>query len=127
MKGKRLKLVAAGFAIIGGIICLSNNWWNTKSSEFSLDEYQSCVEKFSSQIVVGAVETEKEAIKIAEKIWTNTYGESVRFKKPYKVFYDADSDVWLVQGSLPFYMSGGIPHILIEKSKGKVLAVWHDK
>ena len=108
-------------------ILVINHWYKVKVGEFSLRDYQTYIEQFPSDIIVGAVETENEAITIAEDIWTDVYGKNVQFKKPYKVFYDADSEVWLVQGSLPFYQNGGVPYILIEKESGRVLAVWHDK
>jgi len=43
------------------------------------------------------------------------------------VLFDEESETWLVHGTLPKNTIGGVPYILIQKSDGKVLAVWHTK
>ena len=55
------------------------------------------------------------------------YGESVKNKKPYNVSFDEQNQVWMIQGTLPKNWDGGVPHILIQKSDGRILAIWHDK
>ena len=45
-------------------------------------------------------------------------------KKPYVVSYDDVNEVFHVHGTS---WKGNVPHILIRKADGKVLAVWHTK
>lgn len=77
---------------------------------------------------MGKTENAQQAKKKAEKVWVDIYGDNVsKEKSPYTVSYDEESETWLVTGSLPRYIVGGVPHIIIQENDGKVLAVWHDK
>ncbi|MDR0286375.1 MAG: YbbC/YhhH family protein [Clostridiales bacterium] len=83
---------------------------------------------FSSDRVVGTTENVQQAKEKAESVWIEIYGKEKKRNKPYEVFYDEYEEVWLVMGTLPpKYSAGGVPYILIKKSDGKVLAVWHDR
>lgn len=119
--------------IIGGgiyMILLKNE----KVGTFELTDYTDKINYYVNYFPVEKVpelldpiDSYKEAKEKAEFVWEKIYGESVKKKKPYGVLFDDKNQVWLVQGTLPKNRVGGIPHILLQKSDGKVLAVWYDK
>ena len=94
---------------------------------FRLTDYSDFIAEFPSEKVLGAIDSLQKAKEEAEIIWLEVYGDSVKDMKPYIVSYDGESQVWLVQGTLKKNQDGGVPCILIQKSDGKVLAVWHGK
>ena len=94
---------------------------------FKSSDYQYYIDNFPSEENVGSIIDAKDAIKKSEIIWIKLYGENIKKEKPFKVFYDAKSEIWLVQGTLRSNMMGGVANILIDNDTGKVLAVWHDK
>lgn len=102
-----------------------------KVGTFKLTDYNCFIEEFPSEKVLGSVDSAQLAKEKAEVIWIETYGESIKEKKPYEVSFDEENDVWLITGSMPKNLfgniKGGVPYILIQKADGKVLAVWHDK
>ncbi len=71
----------------------------------------------------GYVPNARTAIKIAEAIWLPIYGAGIYGKKPFVA--KLNNDVWVVQGSLPVQMVGGVPVAEISKKTGKVLRVSH--
>ncbi len=117
------------FLIVGGVVYMAFfNKPDDKVNEFSLSEYNNYIENFSSDKILGKIDNEKIAKEKAESVWIDLYGEQIkREKKPYIVSFDPNNEVWLVTGSLPKNMLGGVPYIIIQKHDGKVLAVWHDK
>ena len=76
---------------------------------------------------MGSIFDSKELLKKVESIWIKKFGERVKAEKPYQVFYDEQNGVWLVQGTLPADMMGGVANIIVENNTGKVLALWHEK
>lgn len=95
---------------------------------FQYDDYKDRnLIDFPSARFLGPIPNAETAMAQAETIWTEIYGEQVKSKKPYQVFYDEEADVWLVTGTLPDGFNGGVPYIMIRKSDGEVLAIWHDK
>ncbi len=94
---------------------------------FEVSEYQYYMENFSSEETLGVISDEKDLLKKVEVIWIDKYGEHIKNEKPYQLFYDEKNDVWLVQGTMPYNVMGGVANILVENDTGKVLAVWHDK
>lgn len=92
-----------------------------------LSEYQYFIDNFSSDEILGIVDTSKDAVEKTEKIWEKIYGKSVKDKKSYQVSYAPKNEVWLVQGTLTFNKDGGVPCLIIERKTGKVLALWHGK
>ena len=74
---------------------------------------------------VDFVPNEETAIKIAEAIWLPIYGEKIYQKKPFKA--ELENEVWIVKGSLPLGMKGGVPYIEIQKKDCKILQVTHGK
>ncbi len=95
--------------------------------EFSVLEYQTFIKEFPSDKIIGEIPDAKTVKTRAEKIWNEIYGEDVKNSRPYKVYFDPRNEIWLVTGTLPKYMVGGVPYILIQKDDGKVLAIWHTK
>lgn len=98
----------------------------SKVENFRLYGYQYYIDKFPSDHVLSGVDNVEDVQKNAEILWTEIYGEGIKKKKPYQVFWDAENGVWLVQGTL-HATQGGVPYMLIEKQTGKVLAIWHTK
>lgn len=117
--------------LIGGIVVLMLFNKVSKVGKFSVADYSNYIAKFSSSKVLGSIDNAGNAKKKAESLWLEIYGESVKKEKPYQVFYDDVNEAWLVSGSLQQSLfcsvKGGVAYIIIRKSDGKVLAVWHDK
>ena len=107
------------------MIIIQNKTPNVKAFEFN--DYQYYIDNFSSEENVGSIIDAKDAIKKSEIIWIKLYGENIKKEKPFKVFYDAKSEIWLVQGTLRSNMMGGVANILVDNDTGNVLACWHDK
>ncbi len=78
-----------------------------------------------SAIYAGPVEDEETAKKIAEAVWVPIYGKDIYNQKPFVA--TLKDTVWIVQGSLPEDMAGGVAYIEIQKRDGKVLKVTHGK
>lgn len=94
---------------------------------FSLSDYQYYVENFSSDEKFDNASDIKKVMEEAEMLWKKLYGESVKYEKPYRVFYDSQNDIWLIQTSLKSSLMGGVSNILVQRSTGNVLAIWHTK
>jgi len=75
--------------------------------------------------VQGYVPDETTAIKIAEAIWLPLYGKNIYSRKPFIAKLNGES--WVVTGSLPIHMIGGVPVIEISKKIGEILRVSHGK
>ncbi|MFT3739686.1 MAG: NTF2 fold immunity protein [Breznakibacter sp.] len=65
----------------------------------------------------GFVPNDTTAIKIAEAVWLPIYGEKIYNKKPFHA--RLCNDKWIVEGSLPSGMKGGVPYIEIQKKMAK--------
>jgi len=103
---------------------------------FQLADYESIMGEYPSDIILGETNTKCAAKEKAETVWKELYGERILQQKPYRVYFDEENDAWLVTGTLnaPFpriltywFMAGGVANIIIRKSDGKVLAVWHEE
>ncbi|MDR0812419.1 MAG: YbbC/YhhH family protein [Oscillospiraceae bacterium] len=134
MKKSRLIpiIIISILAIVGALACLAYFQKANTVGTFTLSDYSVYMDLYDKYPVseepiqpLGFVGSAKEAKKLAESIWIELFGDSVTKKKPYRVFYDDTNQVWLVQGTI-FFMRGG-PNILIQKSDGKILALWQDK
>lgn len=114
--------------LIGGIIIY--NISKEKIKSFNLNDepyYLQAIQDFSSDKYLGEILTAEEAKEKAVNEWLNLFGDKVNNEKPYQVFFDEQNNVWLVKGSLPKGKKGGVAYILIQKSDGKILAIWHDQ
>ena len=74
----------------------------------------------------GFIPNEETAVKIAEAVWLQIYGEKIYNYKPYKVQLNNDS-IWSVEGVFQEPSVGGVPYVEIQKSDGKILIVAHGK
>lgn len=123
---KRILLVFLGVVVVLTIFIQIFSYKPTVTT-FELDDYRYYIENYSSEENIGDTANLRKLVKKVENLWIKLYGKSVKNEKPYKIFYDPNNDVWLIQGSLRTNMMGGVANILIENSTGKVLAVWHEK
>lgn len=74
----------------------------------------------------GPINNERDARKIAERIWVLEYGKDVKKFKPYDVRLINDS-LWVVCGNLPKDMIGGVPYLTIRKNDGLIIELFHTK
>lgn len=100
---------------------------------FSIEEYAYYINEFpttkilNSERKVGDINTFKDAKEQAEIIWTEIFGEQAKREKPYKVYFDNNSKVWLVKGTLKSNYIGGVLNIIMTQKDGKILAIWGEK
>jgi ABC-type antimicrobial peptide transport system permease subunit len=73
----------------------------------------------------GYVQDPETAIKIAEAVWLDIYGEDIYNEKPFDAVLE--NDVWTVRGTLPILALGGTAEIKISKQDGRILEVYHGK
>ena len=122
-------IVCVALLIVGIISAVSyNSKYNTVYT-FNVELFEEEIKEFSSDKVLGPVDSPKTAKKMAESVWAEIFGkENARSDKPYSVAYDAEHKVWYVHGNLrePLFgeILGGTLQILIEEETGNVLAVW---
>ena len=128
-KKKGILLTIAVLAVVGVTVFLIayNHSVFSKVRPFDVDDYQEFIDIFPSNECLGKLSGKTDAVKKAEIILVKIYGKQVKKERPYQIFYDEEAGVWLVQGSLPSNMHGGVAKIIIENNTGKVLAVWHEK
>lgn len=74
----------------------------------------------------GFVPNAATAKRIAEAIWLPIYGKSVLNERPFKARLTSKG-VWVVEGSLPKDMLGGVAYIEISRRDGRILEVTHGK
>jgi hypothetical protein len=74
---------------------------------------------------VGLVSDEETAIRIAVAVWEPIYGkEQIASEKPY-IAKLIEHRIWLVTGTLPQGMRGGVAEIEISEIDGRILRVAH--
>jgi len=79
---------------------------------------------FSFKPKDGFVPTKEVAIKIAVAVWEPIYGtEHIAAEKPYQA--RLTNGVWIVEGSLPEGVAGGVAEARISKDDGRILGVSH--
>jgi len=71
----------------------------------------------------GFVPDAATAIKVAEAVWLPIYGTGIDDSRPFQAALE--DGVWVVTGTLPEGMYGGVPHAYIRRHDGKVLQVFH--
>lgn len=135
LKVKRILLVSLCVILVIALLTgipLAWHYWIRPLwiHDFALEDYTRNLEEFSSDEVVGPIANASDAREKGISVLIDVYGENVIMgEKPFIVFYDKNTDAWMVRGSLPPipFILGGTAHIIINGSDGKVLAVWHDK
>lgn len=80
-------------------------------------------ERSNSVPVVASAAT---AIRIAEVLLVDRYGESVLRSRPF-VASELDNTTWVVKGTLPANSLGGVPEIHIRKRDCCVVYIGHGK
>ncbi len=70
--------------------------------------------------------SEVDAIKMAEKEWYKIYGENIYKKKPFVAELKNDS-IWIIKGTLPENYDGGVPYAEINAKDCKILKITHSK
>ena len=110
---------------------LSCSQKNAEVGKFSIDDYSYYIENFATDINVGKIENAETAIKKAEELWLETYGEeTLKDEKPYRAFFDEENKCWYIKGTFeqPLFGSktGGVAKVIFD-SEGNVLALWHEK
>ncbi len=73
----------------------------------------------------GFVPDKETAKKIAVAIWIPIYGKRIYREEPFIVKYIPILRYWIVTGTLPGNIFGGVAEIIIKKSNGKILYVMH--
>ncbi len=73
----------------------------------------------------GYVPDSTTAVQIAQIIFVRVYGEQVLKKRSFIVILK--KGIWTVNGSLDKGVDGGVPHIEIQKSDGKIICLTHGK
>jgi len=74
----------------------------------------------------GFVPDSATAVGIAEAVWLPVYGDDIDDMRPFRAALWQDS-LWVVKGTLPDGMLGGVPYAVIRKSDASVLGVIHTK
>ncbi len=130
---KRIVLWIVAILLFAAIIVKAIVWGidYAKTMEvggFKLSDYSFFIEStaFDFDRKLGTIDSAKDARKKAEAVWVELYGEKIKDRKPYRVFYDEQNQAWLVVGSSNNIL-GGVPYIIIQKMNGKILAVGRDK
>jgi len=79
-----------------------------------------------TEIRMGPVKDEADAIRIALDAWIPIYGrQEIENEKPYVA--KLKNGIWTVEGSLPEGMDGGVAIARIAQKDGKVLETGHGK
>jgi len=74
----------------------------------------------------GYVPDAKTAIRIAKAVLAPAYGEpKIEAEEPFKAILRGD--IWTVEGHLPEGLAGGVAHVEISKSDGRILRMIHGK
>ena len=99
------------------------------------DIYFDAISNFPSDKILGPVENLDDAVVLGVSILVETFGDKIYDEAPFCVYYDSLQEVWLVTGSAPpksyfngvygQWVTGSLGAVLIRKTDGKVLAVWH--
>lgn len=97
---------------------------------FTLEDYAWGISTFPKNDNVGAIASREDAAQKGIDLWVKylTIRKlTVKYNpingEPIVVAYDAESDCWLIKGTLPYAVIGAVPAAIIESS-GQVVAVW---
>lgn len=72
------------------------------------------------------IDSENQAIAVAEEVLYEVYGETINDEKPLKATYNESEGTWLVKGTMQELMHGGVAEITIS-TDGKILNITHGK
>jgi hypothetical protein len=83
----------------------------------------SCAE-IIAEVETSTVKTREQAVSIAEPILKSAYGaDAIDRQKP--LVAKQNGDVWVVRGTLPIGMKGGVAEVQLCARTGKVIKVLH--
>lgn len=112
----------------------------TEVRSFDVSEYSDYINLYSEyeypEIYVGPILNVETLRVITDELWADNFGEAIEDEKPYIVYYDEVNRVWHIKGTMPFSLRsdvfglkrfGGVAHLIVQETDGKVLALWHDK
>ena len=71
----------------------------------------------------GLVPDAATAVRIAEAVWLPIYGRRIYEKRPFVA--KLQGDIWVVTGTMPKDVLGGVPEAHIAKQDARVLKVIH--
>lgn len=113
MKKKILSIcvIILVLSFVGGVAMLIFSP-SGKVGSFDIAAYNKYIDEFPSEKILGPISDRKSAKEKAESLLREIYGDSMKSKKPYTVSFDEESQVWLIEGSLPKNSDGGVPHVL---------------
>jgi len=74
----------------------------------------------------GMVPTADVAIKIADAVLVGAYGEKI-IKSERPLVATLKDGVWIVGGTLPKGMMGGVAYIYLAKKTGRVVRLFHEQ
>ena len=72
------------------------------------------------------IDSENQAIAVAEEVLYEVYGETINDEKPLKATYNESEGTWLVKGTMQELKHGGVAEITIS-TDGKILNITHGK
>ncbi|PTT00884.1 hypothetical protein DBR11_08760 [Pedobacter sp. HMWF019] len=90
-----------------------------------LTSCQHSTEQKEWDVSQGYVPDSTTAVQIAQILFVRVYGEKVLEKKPF-VATLKNGNVWVVEGTLK-EQKGGVPHLEMQKSDGKIIYLIHGK
>jgi len=91
-----------------------------------LTSCQHSTEQKEWDVSQGYVPDSTTAVQIAQILFVRVYGEKVLKKKPF-VATLKNGNIWVVEGSIDKGVDGGVPHLEIQKSDGKIVYLIHGK
>ena len=99
---------------------------------FDYSLYEDEIARFQSSMIVDPIGSSQDAIRAAIRLWHQEFGDTVDQWRPYKAYYDAEHDAWMVKRKPPEVPEGMIIlyrncYCFIEGSTGKVLALFLQK
>ena len=142
---KKYRIASIFVLVVLITVCFSiyNQYKVNKVQKFDVSFYIDCIEYHENHPsdsfpgFLGPITDAKTLRAVADDLWLEIYGEEIMSdEKPYLVEFDDTNGVWHISGSMPFSIRcdifgvtryGGVAHLIVQKSDGKVLALWHDK
>ena len=128
------KTIICAYVISIIMLILSLIYFNLDSDNtlksFSVNDYIKYIQEYNNneENITNEIKNEIDAQKTAEALFVKAYGQKVLKEKPFNVFYDHESDTWLIKGTFHGNSNefGGVANLIVS-SKGEVQALWHEK
>ncbi|MFZ5986765.1 MAG: NTF2 fold immunity protein [Bacillota bacterium] len=75
----------------------------------------------------GEISDERTAVDVSTIVFNEIYEDCVEKEAPFMVKYNKNAKAWIVHGTLPPNMLGGVASIAIKKETGEILMLMHTK